>query len=334
MLVDEINIKLVILGSGGVGKTSIVKSFLDQEIPIMYIPTIGSSIARKEFMLKNISIKINIWDIGGQKSFNPLNPVFFTNVDAAFLVFDLTQPKETLPGLEIDYLTNLSKYTNECIAFVIGNKSDLISTKKELENIANHYKIKNIPLILISAKTQENLNEAFDLIIFSFLKEWEKGLTSKKFHGISKEFLNLIDKTEEQLKDLFVNLGDVDSILISSKAAPQLTKKKISSSVPDLNSGTELVDYVRYKEKIEEFNKIKGQIIDSFDNKLTKIKDLISSLKRTPINSLIDTIDNTMEQLNDIKADFEFNLDSLLNLEKSEKKVKEDMEKFKEIRGE
>lgn len=41
-----------------------------------------------------------------------------------------------------------------------------------------------------------------------------------------------------------------------------------------------------------------------------------------------------MEQLNDIKADFEFNLDSLLNLEKSEKKVKEEMEKFKEIRGE
>lgn len=334
MLVDEINIKLVILGSGGVGKTSIVKSFLDQEIPRMYIPTIGSSIARKEFMLKNIAIKINIWDIGGQKSFNPLNPVFFTNVDAAFLVFDLTQPKETLPELEIDYLTNLSKYTDECIAFVIGNKLDLISTKKELENIANHYKIKNIPLILISAKTQENLNDAFDLITFSFLKEWEKGLTSKKFHGISKEFLNLINKTEEQLKDLFVNLGDVDSILISSKAAPQLTKKKISSSVPDLNSGTELVDYVRYKEKIEEFNKIKGQIIDSFDNKLTIIKDLISSLKRTPINSLIDTIDNTMEQLNDIKADFEFNLDSLLNLEKSKKKVKEEMEKFKEIRGE
>ena len=333
MLVDEINIKLVILGSGGVGKTSIVKSFLDQEIPRMYIPTIGSSIARKEFMLKNIAIKINIWDIGGQKSFNPLNPVFFTNVDAAFLVFDLTQPKETLPELEIDYLTNLSKYTDECIAFVIGNKLDLISTKKELENIANHYKIKNIPLILISAKTQENLNDAFDLITFSFLKEWEKGLTSKKFHGISQEFLNLINKTEEQLKDLFVNLGDVDSILISSKAAPQLTKKKISSSVPDLNSGTELVDYVRYKEKIEEFNKIKGQIIDSFDKKLTIIKDLISSLKRTPINSLIDTIDNTMEQLNDIKADFEFNLDSLLNLEKSEKKVKEEMEKFKEIRG-
>jgi len=323
MLVDEINIKLVVLGSGGVGKTSIVKSFLDQEIPRMYIPTIGSSIARKEFMLKNIAIKINIWDIGGQKSFNPLNPVFFTNVDAAFLVFDLSQPKETLPGLEIDYLANLSKYTDKCIAFVIGNKLDLISTKEELENIANYYTIKNIPLILTSAKTQENLFEAFNLIIFSFLKEWEKGLTSKKFHGVSNEFLNLINKTEEQLKDLFVNLDKVDSIMLSSKSVPQLTKKKISSSIPDLDSGTELIDYVRYKVKIEEFNKIKDQIIDSFDNKLTIIKDVISSLKTTPIDSLIDTIDKTMKQLNDIKKDFEFNLDFLLSLEKSEQNMKE-----------
>ncbi len=334
MLVDEINIKLVILGVGSVGKTSIVKSFLDQEIPRMYIPTIGSSIARKEFILKNIAIKINIWDIGGQKSFNPLNPVFFTNVDAAFLVFDLTQPKETLPRLEIDYLANLSKYTNKCIAFVIGNKLDLISTKEELENIANYYKIKNVPLILTSAKTQENLLEAFNLIIFNFLKEWEKGLKSKQFQGISNEFLNLINKTENQLKDLFVNLDKVDSIMISSKSLPQLTKKKISSSTPNLDSGIELIDYGRYKKKIEEFNKIKDHITDSFDNKLTIIKDVISSLKTTPIDSLIDTIDKTMKQLNDIKKDFEFNLDSLLSLEKSEQNVKEVKKELKETGGE
>ncbi len=239
-----------------------------------------------------------------------------------------------MPGLEIDNLANLSKYTDECIAFVIGNKLDLISTKKELENIANHYKIKNVPLILTSAKTQENLSEAFELIIFSFLKEWEKGHTSKKFHGISNKFLNLINKTEDQLKDLFVNLDKVDSIMISSKSVPQLTNKKISSSNPNLDSGTELIDYVRYKKKIEEYNKIKDQITDSFDNKLTIIKDVILNLRTTPIDSLIDTIDKTMKQLNDIKKDFEFNLDSLLSLEKSEQNVKEVKEEFKETGGE
>ncbi len=146
--------------------------------------------------------------------------------------------------------------------------------------------------------------------------------------------MNLINKTEDQLKDLFVNLDKVDSIMISSKSVPQLTKKEISSSVPNLDSGTELIDYVRYKKKIEEFNKIKDQIIDSFDNKLTIIKDVILNLKTTPIDSLIDTIDKTMKQLNDIKKDFEFNLDSILSLEKSEQNVKEVKEEFKETGGE
>ena len=44
MIVSEVNIKLAILGTGGVGKTSIVQSYLGKEIPSIYIPTIGSNI--------------------------------------------------------------------------------------------------------------------------------------------------------------------------------------------------------------------------------------------------------------------------------------------------
>ncbi len=334
MLVDEINIKMVILGVGGVGKTSIVKSFLDQEFPKRYIPTIGSSIARKEYMLKDIAIKVNIWDIGGQKSFNPLNPIFFTNVDAAFLVFDLAQPEETLPELESDYLTNLSKFTNECVAFVIGNKLDLLSTKEELENIANHYTLKNIPLIITSAKTYENLKEAFELILYSFLKEWEKGLASEKFHGISNEFLNLINKKEEDLKDLFVNLKKIDSILVSRKTIPQLSKKVISTSISRPDSQTVLPDYNKYKQKLEEFNEIKGRIIDSFDNKLSKVQDLILTLNDTPIDSITKSIDNAIEKLKKIKIDFELDLESFLNLKKSKENEQESEIEPKEVKGE
>jgi len=48
MLLEEINIKLVLLGDGGVGKTSLINSMLGKAIPKMYVPTIGSNIARKE----------------------------------------------------------------------------------------------------------------------------------------------------------------------------------------------------------------------------------------------------------------------------------------------
>jgi len=86
MLVDEINIKLIIVGDGGVGKTSIVNAYLEKDIPESYIPTIGSNIAKKEYNIKtaDFGLRINLWDLGGQRSFNPLNPSFFKNVDAAF----------------------------------------------------------------------------------------------------------------------------------------------------------------------------------------------------------------------------------------------------------
>lgn len=92
----------------------------------MYIPTIGSNIVRKEYKLKNNHIRVNIWDIGGQKSFNPLNHVFFSNIAAAFLVFDLTNPKEPLSELKQMYIENLRDESPECIILLIGNKSDLI----------------------------------------------------------------------------------------------------------------------------------------------------------------------------------------------------------------
>jgi Rho family protein len=126
MIVSEINIKLTIVGLWGVGKTSVVNSFVGKDFPSMYIPTIGSNIARKEYKLKDIHIRLNIWDIGGQRSFNPLNPVFFSNLDVAFLIFDLSNPKESLQEIKKMYLKNVSNFSPDCIIYLIGNKSDLI----------------------------------------------------------------------------------------------------------------------------------------------------------------------------------------------------------------
>lgn len=57
--VNKINIKLVILGKGGVGKTTLANKFLDNPLSENYIPTIGYNIFRKEyeFKVKNKIIK-------------------------------------------------------------------------------------------------------------------------------------------------------------------------------------------------------------------------------------------------------------------------------------
>jgi len=317
MIVSEINIKLTILGYWGVGKTSMTNGFMDKEIPSMYIPTIGSNIIRKEYKLKNQYIRVNIWDIGGQRSFNPLNPVFFSNIDAAFLVFDLTNPKETLLELKQTYLENLRNKSPDCIIYLIGNKSDLIKLEDTdvLLNNIRQSDIKELPLVFISAKTKVNLSEAFELIIFRYLKKLEKESNSEQFKGIANEFTSLINKNKNDLINLFVNLEDVDSTTLEKKINPKIVKKIVTPNDERIEiENTNIVDYSDFQANLVDFDLIKNSIIETFKNNLNIVKDLILSLKTTPIDSLMEKIEKTSEELNHLREDFELKLDNILNL--------------------
>ncbi|MFW9945589.1 MAG: Rab family GTPase [Candidatus Odinarchaeota archaeon] len=316
MIVSEINIKLTIFGYWGVGKTSIINALMEKEIPSMYIPTIGSNIVRKEYKLKDKYIRVNIWDIGGQRSFNPLNPVFFSNIDAAFLVFDLSNPKETLLELKRTYLENLRNKSPECIIFLIGNKSDLTEPEDSdvlLNNIRQNA-IKELPLILISAKTKVNLSEAFELIIFRYLKKLEKESNNEQFQGITNEFTSSINKKENELINLIVNLEDVDSITLEKKITPRIVKKIVTPDDEQIKIETDIVNYSDFQANLVDFDLIKNSIVETFKNNLDIVKELILSLKTTPIESLMEKIEKTSGELNQLREDFELKLDNILNL--------------------
>ena len=321
MLVSEINIKLTILGQWGVGKTSMVNTLVGKEFPSMYIPTIGSNIARKEYKLKDNYIRLNIWDIGGQRSFNPLNPVFFSNLDSALLLFDLNNPKESLQEIKDTYLKNLSKHSPECIIYLIGNKSDLVKPEDSeiLLNNIRKYQIQGFPIVFVSAKTQDNIAELFTLVVFDFLKKLEESGSEAQFQGISKKFLTSVAKSEDKLDDLIINIDEIDSNALHKKITPKIIKKNIK-----LTEKTKVpLKEIRDLKKITEFNidknKIKENIISAFKNNLVVISELILELKKSPINALIDNIDKSLADLSNLNNDFELKLDSILELEKSEK---------------
>jgi small GTP-binding protein len=318
MLVSEINIKLTLLGQWGIGKTAIVNTFIGKEFPSMYIPTIGSNIARKEYKLtSNHNIRLNIWDIGGQRSFNPLNPVFFSNLDSALLVFDLSNPKETLQELLQTYMKNLTQYSPKCSIYLVGNKSDLIKPEDSeiLLNNIRQYKIEGFPIVFVSARTQDNISEAFSLVIFNFLEEIEKKGKNKQFTGISKNFLESINKKEGELKDLIINLAEIDSNSLHNKITPTIIKKNVTDTEKEVRPLKEIKDLTRAQEFEVDKSLIKENIITAFKSNLSAITDLISDLKRAPIDSLINNIDKSLEDLENLKKDFELKLDSILELD-------------------
>ncbi len=321
MLVSEINIKLTVLGQWGVGKTSMVNTFVGKDFPSMYIPTIGSNIARKEYKLKNNHIRLNIWDIGGQRSFNPLNPVFFSNLDSALLLFDLSNPKESLQEIIETYLKNLSKHSPECIMYLVGNKSDLLKPEDSeiLLNNIRKYQIQGFPIIFVSAKTQDNIVELFTLVIFDFLKKLEESGNKTEFQGIPKDFLASVGKSEDELSDLIININEIDSNTLHKKITPKIIKKNIKLTDKDHFPLKEIRDLKQIREFDIDKNKIKENIFSAFKNNLVAISELILELKKTPISSLIDNIDKTLEDLSNLHNDFEIKLDSILELEKSDK---------------
>jgi small GTP-binding protein len=321
MLVSEINIKLTILGQWGVGKTSMVNTLVGKDFPSMYIPTIGSNIARKEYSLKDNYIRLNIWDIGGQRSFNPLNPVFFSNLDSALLLFDLNNPKESLQEIKETYLKNLEKYSPECITYLIGNKSDLVKPENSeiLLNIIRKYQNQGLPIIFVSAKTQDNIVELFTLVVYDFLKKLEESGNEAQFQGISKKFLNSIEKSEDELNDLIISIDEIDSNKLHKKITPKIIKKNIKVTEKEKIPVKEIKDLKKITEFNIDKNKIKENIVSAFKNNLAAISELILDLKKSPIDALIDNIDKSLSDLSNLNKDFELKLDSILELEKSDK---------------
>ena len=209
---EDIDIKLVILGEGNTGKTSLISKFLGNEIPERYIPTIGYKINNKEYILKNNKIRINIWDCCGKKAFNEVNPAVYNNIDGAFLVFDLSRPEETIKNLKKDHVKHLDYYFKELeagILFCVGNKLDLVLVNKDLEPVKN-YLAEDDLIIAMSALTGENVNECFELLIYTVLKQTNKD-------EAAEEFIKFIGKTEEELINQVIDIENIDILLLKEK---------------------------------------------------------------------------------------------------------------------
>jgi len=329
--IEPITIKIAILGDGNTGKTSLVNRFLKDTFPKKYIPTIGSIILKKDYKLKDVVIKVNIWDLGGQRSFNPLNPSFYTNVDAAYLVFDLTKPEETLNDVKTVYLKNLEKYAKDCQVILAGNKLDLISIEKDLKGIKK-YLTEDVPLVITSAKNGENVADTFELLIYSYLEEWEHDHEGDE--GIADKFLESIGKDETYLLSQFVNFDDIKSIVVQkpAKKKPPKSKQAVKASTKKKPAVTQkpresIIDYyVPIKEELEKKHLTNDKIIEEFNNYLSKVENLVLKLKTVPIDSLVHSIDNTKQQIANMKEDFNLTLKafmkSLNNTQVEKKSVK------------
>ena len=165
--------KLVLGGDGGVGKTSMVHRFVEDEFDVDYKSTIGTSIMKKECEFEGLESKVRfvIWDLAGQSQFKRVRSSYVANAEAGILVFDVTR-RDTFDSLKTWYSETLEASPNIAL-IIVGNKIDLtdsieVTTTEGLDT-ANKL---GLSYIETSAKTGENIEDAFKMLALQIIKKF------------------------------------------------------------------------------------------------------------------------------------------------------------------
>jgi len=171
-LEGEYSNKLILTGDYAVGKTSLIRRFVENKFEQDYISTIGVQISKK---IVNISeqTKMNflIWDIGGQvRQMAPYRKKFYSGTNAAFIVIDRARP-DHLKSIEFWYNDIKECVPKDIPIVIVGNKSDLIDeiviSEEDIKEISKQY---GFHYILTSAKTGVGVNDAFLYVAYRVIE--------------------------------------------------------------------------------------------------------------------------------------------------------------------
>ncbi|MFX1237609.1 MAG: Rab family GTPase [Promethearchaeota archaeon] len=176
--------KVILCGSAGAGKTSLLARYVDDKFEDDYIQTIGANFLIKEIDLNDMideidledenlkesikgkGLKLYLWDLGGQKDKLFANEYYFNQAVGALVIFNLDS-KDSFDGLDF-WISKLKELSGDIPFIIVGNKSDLPrnvnedAIKKKVESIGVDY-------IETSAKLNENVDEAFKILAIKII---------------------------------------------------------------------------------------------------------------------------------------------------------------------
>merc|ERR1712230_198533 len=150
--------KLILVGDGGVGKTTFVKRHLTGEFEKKYVATLGVEVHPLSFHTNFGPICFNVWDTAGQEKFGGLRDGYYIQGQCAIIMFDVTS-RITYKNVPVWY-RDLMRVCENIPIVLVGNKVDVKERKVKVKQINFHRK-KNLGYYDISAKSNFNYEKPF-----------------------------------------------------------------------------------------------------------------------------------------------------------------------------
>ena len=174
-------LKVILLGESGVGKTSIILRYLNDQFDPHQESSNGLTYVEKNIKRNNITYKLNIWDTMGQEKYHSMTKLFIKGADIVILVYSID--KEATFKVLDDWYQNFKDLNDENVVLgIVGNKYDLFDNeeiqneKVKDEDGEKYAKEKKAIFKLVSAKIdKKGIDSLFENLLDEYInKKYEK----------------------------------------------------------------------------------------------------------------------------------------------------------------
>ncbi|CAJ0749462.1 869_t:CDS:2 [Entrophospora sp. SA101] len=171
---DEIRLKVVVIGSGAVGKSSLLEAFVFGKCQLVYIPTVF------ENFCVNVEIdgqyaSLSLWDTAGQEDYEKLRAVSYPATHTFLVLFSVDCP-DTLENVIDKWAVEVDRYSKSAPIILVGTKIDTRNDEKTIRYLQKSYRkpityeegskvaklINAVKYLECSALNCEGVNEVFE----------------------------------------------------------------------------------------------------------------------------------------------------------------------------
>lgn len=166
------NMKVVVVGDGGCGKTCLLVSYAQQKFPEVYVPTIFENYVTSVQAPSGKVIELALWDTAGQEEYDRLRPLSYPDSDVIIICF-ATDNLVSLQNIKDTWFPEVNYFCPGVPVLLVGTKADLSSNIDPDLPIQLAAEINAIGYIQCSAKTMFNIRTVFNFALNNFQRAQE-----------------------------------------------------------------------------------------------------------------------------------------------------------------
>lgn len=224
----DIFLKLIVVGNGGVGKSSLIQRYCKGHFTTNYKKTIGVDFLEKHLTtFTNQEVMLQIWDTAGQEEFDSLTRAYYRGAHICLLVFSSTDRNSL--GALASWKQKVKKECGDILTVVIQNKMDLVNEfevdRYDVEHICRNLDLK---LFRTSVKNNSNIDQVFHYLVDELMNKQKSQLFEEQFQlNTSRSLASIVLPLESKYQFITTSRAEARLKIIKLDAKKKHAKRAI-----------------------------------------------------------------------------------------------------------